>query len=62
MELHYVYCLASTIRMIKSRRMRWQGHVARIREKRNACRILRESQKERGHREDEDVGGWKILK
>jgi hypothetical protein len=28
------------IRMIKSRRMRCAGHVARIGEKRNACRIL----------------------
>jgi hypothetical protein len=26
--------------MIKSRRMRWAGHVARMREKRNAYRIL----------------------
>jgi hypothetical protein len=26
--------------MIKSRRMRWVGHVARMREKRNAYRIL----------------------
>jgi hypothetical protein len=26
--------------MIKSRRMRWAGHVARLEEKRNACRIL----------------------
>jgi hypothetical protein len=26
--------------MIKSRRMRWAGHVARKGEKRNACRIL----------------------
>jgi hypothetical protein len=26
--------------MIKSRRMRWAGHRARMREKRNACRIL----------------------
>jgi hypothetical protein len=29
-----------TIRMIKSRRMRWAGHVARMGEKRNAYRIL----------------------
>jgi hypothetical protein len=28
------------IRMIKSRTMRWAGHVARMREKRNANRIL----------------------
>jgi hypothetical protein len=26
--------------MIKSRRMRWAGHVARMGEKRNTCRIL----------------------
>jgi hypothetical protein len=26
--------------MIKSRRMRWEGHVARMREKRNTYRIL----------------------
>jgi hypothetical protein len=26
--------------MIKSRRMRWAGHVARMEEKRNAFRIL----------------------
>jgi hypothetical protein len=26
--------------MIKSRRMRWEGHVARMREKTNAYRIL----------------------
>jgi hypothetical protein len=28
------------IRIIKSRRMRWPGHVARMEEKRNAYRIL----------------------
>jgi hypothetical protein len=26
--------------MLKSRRMRWEAHVAQIWEKRNACRIL----------------------
>jgi hypothetical protein len=30
----------SIIRMIKSRRMKWAGHVARIGETRNAYRIL----------------------
>jgi hypothetical protein len=39
-ELHNLYSLPSTIRMIKSRRMRWAGHVARMGEKRNAYRIL----------------------
>jgi hypothetical protein len=39
-ELHNFYCLPSIIRIIKSRRMRWAGHVARMGEKRNAYRIL----------------------
>jgi hypothetical protein len=39
-ELHNLYCPPSTIRTIKSRGMRWAGHAARIREKRNACKIL----------------------
>jgi hypothetical protein len=39
-ELHNVYSCPSIIRMIKSRRMRWAGHVTRIGEKRNAYRIL----------------------
>jgi hypothetical protein len=29
-ELHNLYSSQSIIRMIKSRRMRWSGHVARI--------------------------------
>jgi hypothetical protein len=39
-ELHNLYCSPSIIRMIKSRRMRWEEHVARLGEKRNAYRIL----------------------
>jgi hypothetical protein len=39
-ELHNLYAFPSIIRMIKSRRMRWAGHVARMGEKRNAYRIL----------------------
>jgi hypothetical protein len=35
-ELHNLYSSLSIMRMIKSRRMRWAGHVARIGEKRNA--------------------------
>jgi hypothetical protein len=40
-------------KMIKSRRMRWAGHLTRIREKRNALGYWWE---------DQDVGGWTILK
>jgi hypothetical protein len=43
-ELHNLFSSPSIIRMIKSRRMRWAGHVARMMEeeekKKNACRIL----------------------
>jgi hypothetical protein len=39
-ELHNLYSSPNIIRMIKSRRMRWAGHVARIGEKMNAYRIL----------------------
>jgi hypothetical protein len=35
-----LYSLPSIIRIIKSRRMRWAVHVARIGEKRNAYRLL----------------------
>jgi hypothetical protein len=34
-ELHNLYCSRSIIRIIKSRRMRWAGHVAQMGEKRN---------------------------
>jgi hypothetical protein len=39
-ELRNLYSSPSIIRMIKLRRMRWAGHVARIEEKRNGYRIL----------------------
>jgi hypothetical protein len=39
-ELRDLYSSSSIIRIIKSRRMRWAGHVARMGEKRNACRLL----------------------
>jgi hypothetical protein len=60
-ELHNLYSSPSIIRMIKSRRMRWTWHVAGM-GKRNAYRILVENRKEGDHWEDQDVGGWTILK
>jgi hypothetical protein len=39
-ELHNLYSSSSTIRMIKSRRRKWAGHIARMGEKSNAYRIL----------------------
>jgi hypothetical protein len=35
-ELHDLYSSPSIIRIIKSKRMRWVDHVARMRENRNA--------------------------
>jgi hypothetical protein len=39
-ELHGLYSSPSIIRVIKSRRMRWAGHVARMGEVRGAYNIL----------------------
>jgi hypothetical protein len=39
-ELHNLYSSLNTNRTIKSRTMRWAGHLARMGEKRNAFRIL----------------------
>jgi hypothetical protein len=60
-ELHNLYSSPSTIRMIKSRRVRWAGHVARMGEKRNAYRILGNPEGKRPLG-NQDVGGWTILK
>jgi hypothetical protein len=39
-ELHNLYSSPNIIKMIKSRRMRWAGYVARMGEKRNEDRVL----------------------
>jgi hypothetical protein len=39
-ELRDLYSSPSIIRIIKSRRMRWVGHVARMGYKKNAYRLL----------------------
>jgi hypothetical protein len=39
-ELHNLYALPDIIRRIKSRRIRWAGHVARMGEGRNVYRVL----------------------
>jgi hypothetical protein len=39
-EFHDLYSSPSIVRIIKARRMKWAGHVARMGEKRNACRLL----------------------
>jgi len=39
-ELNDLYCSPNIVRVIKSRIMRWAGHVARMREGRGLCRVL----------------------
>ena len=39
-ELNALYCSPNTVRVIKSRIMRWAGHVARMGEKRGVYRVL----------------------
>jgi hypothetical protein len=39
-ELNDLYCSPIIFRVIKSRRMRWAGHVARMGKRRGVCRVL----------------------
>jgi len=39
-ELSDLYCSPNIVRVIKSRRMRWAGHVARMGERRGVYRVL----------------------
>jgi hypothetical protein len=39
-ELHNLYSSSNIVRQIKSRRMRWAGHVACVGEGRNVYRVL----------------------
>jgi hypothetical protein len=57
-KLHNLYSSQNIIRMIMTRRMR----CARMGEERNAYKILWESKKETDQQEDQEVGGWTVLK
>ena len=39
-ELHVLYSLPNIIRNLKSRRLRWAGHIAHMNQSRNAYRVL----------------------
>jgi hypothetical protein len=39
-ELNYLYSLPNIVRVVKSRRMKWAGHVARMGEERGVHRVL----------------------
>jgi hypothetical protein len=61
-ELHNLNSSPSIIRMIKSRRIRLAGYVARIGRRGMHVGFWWGSQKLKDHWEDQDVGGWRILK
>jgi hypothetical protein len=52
-----LYSSPDIIRQIKSRRMRWAGHVARMGEGRNVYRILVGKPEGKDHLEDQGVDG-----
>jgi hypothetical protein len=61
-ESNDLYSLPNIVRVVKSRRMRWAGHVARMWEGRGVHRVLVESLRDRDHWGDPDVAGRIILK
>jgi hypothetical protein len=61
-ELCNLNSSSNIIMMIKSRRMRWPGHVARMGNMRNAYKFLLESLTGRDHAEDLGVDGRIVLK
>jgi hypothetical protein len=61
-ELHDLYSSPSIITIIKSRGMRWAGYVARMGRRGMLIDYWWESQRERDHWEDQDVGKWIILR
>jgi hypothetical protein len=56
-ELHSLYSTPNIVRIIKSRRMRWAGHVARMGKWRGVYRFWLGSPKVRDHWEDLGIGG-----
>jgi len=50
-ELSDLYCSPNTVRVIKSRRMRWAGHVARMGEERGCIGSWWGSRRERDYGE-----------
>jgi hypothetical protein len=56
-QLHSLYSSPNVVRVIKSRRMRWEAHVARMGEGRGVYEVLVGRPEGRYHWEDLGVGG-----
>ena len=61
-QLSDLHSLPNIVRVVKSRRMRWAGHVARMGEGRGVHRVLVGKPRERDHWGDPDVDGRIILR
>jgi hypothetical protein len=57
-----LYSSPNIVRMIKSRRMRWAGHVARMGERRGVYRVLVGQPERRDHLEEPGKDGRIILR
>jgi len=56
-----MYASPDIVRMIKSRKKRWAGHVARIEEVGNICKVFSGRPEGRDHSEDLGIDGKIIL-
>jgi len=61
-ELNDLYCSPSIVRVIKSGRMRWTGHVAFMEERRGVYRVLVGKPEGKNHLGDPGVDGRIILR
>jgi hypothetical protein len=61
-ELHNLYSPPDIFKQIKSRRMRWAGHVARMGDGRNVYRVLVGKPEGKDHLKDQGVDGRKGIK
>jgi len=61
-ELNDMYCSPNIVRVIKSRRMRWEGHVACMRKRRGVYRALVGNLRERDHLGDPGIDRRIILR
>jgi len=57
-ELNDLYSSPNIVQVIKSRRMRWAGHVARMGEESGVYRVLLGNRREGDHCGDLGVDGW----
>ena len=60
-ELNDLYSLPNIVRVIKSRKMRWAGHVACVAEERGCIGSIWGNRRERDHYGDLGVDGLIIL-